>query len=118
MEKKKIKIITPNFKKADVFPDKIYTEHSNTKFIHICEKCEKEQILTPQEGFELGWDYPPKMYAFKVISPRTCGYCGIEGTVWWDICMEYKKFEELSEEQHKTMARILREPESIIVRGD
>ncbi len=116
MEKKRFKIQTPNFIKIDVFPNRIEPDYSDTKFIHICEKCGKEQILTPQEGFDLGWDYPPKMYAFKVISPRTCGNCGIEHTVWWDICLEHKKFEELTEEQHKTIARILQEPESIIVR--
>lgn len=116
MEKKKIKVKTPNFIKDDVFPNMIEAEYSNTKLLHICEKCGVRAILTPQEGFNLGWDYPPKMYAFKVISPRTCGNCGIEHTVWWDTCMENKKFEELSEEQHKTIARILKEPESIIVR--
>lgn len=89
--------------------------YRNTKFLHICEKCGEQAILTPQEGFELGWDYPPKMYAFKVVSPRTCGDCGIEHTVWWDISMEKKGFGELTEAQHKTIARILQEPESIIV---
>lgn len=31
---------------------------------HICEVCGVEEILTPETGFEAGWDYPPKMGAF------------------------------------------------------
>ena len=31
------------------------------KLRHICEVCGKEEILTPEEAFEKGWDYPPMM---------------------------------------------------------
>lgn len=30
------------------------------KLIHICEVCGKKEILTPEEAFEQGWDYPQK----------------------------------------------------------
>lgn len=53
------------------------------KYIHICEVCGKTEILTPEEAFEDGWDYPPKMGAFGLVSPRTCGNCGIMDTLWW-----------------------------------
>ncbi|WP_278745772.1 zinc-binding dehydrogenase [Ligilactobacillus agilis] len=28
------------------------------KFLHICEVCGKQDILTPEEGFQAGWDKP------------------------------------------------------------
>ena len=31
------------------------------KLIHICEVCGKTEILTPEEAFNEGWDYPPRM---------------------------------------------------------
>lgn len=31
------------------------------KLIHICEVCGKTEILTPEEAFNDGWDYPPRM---------------------------------------------------------
>ena len=30
------------------------------KLIHICEVCGKTEILTPEEAFNEGWDYPPR----------------------------------------------------------
>lgn len=117
---KKIKIRNPNFIETDVLQGRKQDikDYSNSKFLHICEKCGRQDILTPQKGFELGWDYPPKMSDFKMVSPRTCGDCGIEHTIWWDICLEHKNFEELTEAQHKTIARILQEPDSIIVKDE
>ena len=31
------------------------------KLIHICEVCGKKEIMTPEEAFLDGWDYPPRM---------------------------------------------------------
>ena len=28
------------------------------KLIHICEVCGKTEIMTPEEAFNDGWDYP------------------------------------------------------------
>jgi hypothetical protein len=80
---------------------------------HICEVCGKEELLTAEEGYDNGWDYPPKMGAFKVISPRTCGNCSIEGTLWWEMVHD-TPFEELSERHQETAIRITNEPESIL----
>ena len=30
------------------------------KLIHICEVCGKAKIMTPEEAFNEGWDYPPR----------------------------------------------------------
>ena len=84
---------------------------------HICEVCGKDELLTPQESFEAGWDYPPRMGQFGVISPRTCGDCPIDATVWWAAAVEHRAAEELTEAQIRTIARIQSEPESILPGG-
>lgn len=85
-----------------------------TPLRHICEVCGKDEILTPEEAFSAGWDYPPRMGSFGVISPRTCGSCGVESTVWWALAMENKAGDELTEAQMDTIVRIQSEPQSII----
>ena len=94
--------------------DKNDGEFADQKLLHICEVCGKQELLTPNEGFEQGWDYAPYMYPFKVISPRTCGNCGIDETVWFEIAVKHKTFESLSEKQKETVKRIYSEPESIL----
>ena len=84
---------------------------------HICEVCGKDEILTPEEAFTAGWDYPPRMGAFGVISPRTCGDCPMAGTVWWELMMAKKSASELTEDQLKTIERIQGEPASILPEG-
>ena len=37
------------------------------KLIHICEVCGKTEILTPEEAFNEGWDYPPRMGDFGIV---------------------------------------------------
>lgn len=83
------------------------------KLWHICEVCDKKLLLDLDEGYNSGWDYPPYMGAFGIISPRTCGDCGIEGTVWFALVLEKKPSSELSEKQQETIKRILGEPYSI-----
>lgn len=94
--------------------NKNYNEEQ--KLLHICEVCGKQEILTSEEGFKSGWDYAPRMYPFKVISPRTCNKCGIENTAWWQICVKKKAFEDLSNQHKETVARIYKEPDSILVK--
>ena len=48
---------------------------------HICEGCGKEEIIGREEAYGKGWDYPPKMGKFKLVSPRTCGKCSILTTL-------------------------------------
>ncbi|MCI8424633.1 MAG: DUF4248 domain-containing protein [Adlercreutzia sp.] len=85
------------------------------KLLHICEVCGKEEVLTPDEAFNQGWDYPPRMGAFGIVSPRTCGSCPINKTVWWDLVCEKKQTNELTPHQLETIVRILGEPVSIQV---
>ena len=88
----------------------------NEKLAHICEVCGKTKIMTPEEAFEDGWDYPPKMGAFGVISPRTCGDCLAKDTAWWALVCDKKGITELSQKQRETIKRIQGEPESIMPR--
>lgn len=82
---------------------------------HICETCGKTEIMESQEAFEKGWDYPPAMYKFGVISPRTCPNCTINTTLWWEISFNHTPIDKLNERHTATLARILNEPKSILV---
>ena len=84
------------------------------KLIHICEVCGKTEILTLEEVFNEGWDYPPRMGGFGIVGPRTCGDCPINLTVWWALVSEKKSVSELSQQQKETIKRIQGEPESIM----
>ena len=46
---------------------------NNREYIHICEVCGRREILTPEEGYEKGWDYPPSTCSFGSIAPRKYG---------------------------------------------
>jgi hypothetical protein len=81
--------------------------------IHICENCGKTAILDSVTAFMQGWDYPPHIGAFGVVSPRTCGNCLINTTLWWEIAINNTPVEELSPRHRDTLIRILFEPESI-----
>jgi len=97
--------LTSNFNSED---------YKDNRFLHICEVCGKREVLTPEEGYKAGWDYAPYMYPFKVISPRTCGNCGIQETAYWQIAVKGKLFDELTDKQKETVLRIYNEPESIL----
>ena len=85
------------------------------KLRHVCEVCGKEEVLTPDEAFEKGWDYPPRIGMFGVLSPRTCGDCAMADTIWWKLMYQNVKPEDLSDKDKLTLSRILNEPASILV---
>ncbi len=87
----------------------------NGKLLHVCEVCGRTEILTPQEAFDMGWDYPPTMGSFGIISPRTCPDCMMMDTVWASITLKGIKPDDLSDHQKQTIMRIVREPQSILV---
>lgn len=82
---------------------------------HICEVCGADEILTPSEAFEAGWDYPPRMGVFGVISPRVCPRCPMNRTVWWALAVDRLSPDQLSVTQQVVVARIFGEPGSIAV---
>lgn len=80
-------------------------------FEHHCEVCDLKLLLTPEIAFNLGWDYPPRMGAWGIISPRTCGNCTIDGTAWWALVALKTPVEELSDKHLATVHRIIQERE-------
>ncbi|WP_220456771.1 hypothetical protein [Changpingibacter yushuensis] len=77
------------------------------RFEHWCEARDTTAILTCEEAFEAGWDSPPRMGAWGVVSPRTCGDCGIEQTLWWALTVEKKSIDDCAPQQRQLLARIL-----------
>lgn len=90
----------------------------NGTLLHICEVCGKKAALTPKEAYDQGWDYPPMMGCFGVLSPRTCPNCNMMDTAWAALMLLGKKPEDLTEKQQETILRIVAEPDSILVKGE
>lgn len=107
------------------------------KLRYTCENCGRVEIYDdPEEAFQAGWDYPPRMGQFGVIGPRTCPNCAINTTLWWKLATgelsgiitsdDTRKINDriefsarqLSDHDKQTMLRILGEPESIMVEED
>ena len=89
------------------------------KLIHICEVCGKTEILTPEQAFNEGWDYPPRMGMFGVVSPRTCGDCSVVGTLWMALQSgKVKSISDMSPKQRAVLERIQNEPASITPKGE
>lgn len=84
------------------------------RFTHICEVCGKTELLTPEEAFEQGWDYPPRMGKFGVLSPRTCGSCAMVDTLYWKLVTGKLSTQNLDEHQRETLLRIQGEPETLL----
>lgn len=82
---------------------------------HICEACGVEKVMTPEQAYSEGWDYPPKMFPFGVLSPRTCGNCTIDKTLWWRLVTEGLDPKDLTEADLALIERVNNEPESIRV---
>lgn len=84
--------------------------------VHVCEVCGKSEILNSEDAFQAGWDYPPRMGAFGVVSPRTCGGCSINDTLWWALMVDKVSVDDLDVKQRETLKRILGEPETVLVK--
>ena len=89
------------------------------RFLHVCCSCHKREILSSEEAYEKGWDYPGKdgiyktvqNHGFAILAPRTCGDCGINQSLYWRMMAG----EELTNIDKETMERIQNEPGSLIV---
>lgn len=84
------------------------------KYKYICESCGEEQIYnTPEEAYQDGWDIPPYIGTYGVLSPRTCPYCTIENTVYWKVM--FSGSDHLSTHDIEVITRIKNEPDSLMV---
>lgn len=98
--------------------EELYKSMNTRPFWHYCEVCGKKEYITAEQAFNNGWDYPPQMGAFGVLSPRTCGDCGIMDTLWARKALIEKNsfFQkgDLDPKDQKILERILGEPESLL----
>lgn len=96
----------------------LYESMNTRPFWHYCEVCGKKEYITAQQAFDSGWDYPPLMGSFGLLSQRKCGKCGIKDTLWWKIQTSGKlpivMKAELSNAELRTWKRIKGEPESLL----
>ena len=88
-------------------------------FWHYCEVCGRKEFITAKDAFDTGWDYPPQMGYFGLLSPRTCGNCTIKDTLYMKINSP-GRFpvvieSELTPAELITWRRIKSEPESLLV---
>lgn len=86
------------------------------KLLHICEVCGLSEILESEVAFEAGWDYPPGVGVFGIVTPRTCPDCTMEETVWWALAIAKTPTSEMTSKQLETLKRISEERESILIK--
>ena len=79
---------TPN----DELMEKMEEAHRHPNTVdereYLCEVCGKKETLTEEAAYRAGWDYPPFIGLWAVVSPRTCPNCGIEQTAYWHVLRE------------------------------
>ncbi|WP_084125157.1 hypothetical protein [Demequina sp. NBRC 110054] len=80
-------------------------------FEHWCEVCGRTEMLTSRQAYDAGWDFPPMMGVFGVISGRQCPSveCTIEKTAWWALAVEKTPVDDLPARHLVTVMRILAE---------
>ena len=92
--------------------EKLVEATKHIRFWHYCDACGKKELLTADEAYNQGWDYPPGIYEFRLFTPRTCGDCQITGSLYWKIVVEKKT--QLTEDEKASFMRIMNEPESLM----
>lgn len=85
------------------------SDSPTTTIIHWCERCGREELLESEQAHTLGWDFPPRMGSWGVVSPRTCPTCPMKATVWWALAIDKLSIDDLTPRQRRTVGRILDE---------
>lgn len=98
--------------------EQLIQETKHIRFWHYCEVCGKKELLTADEAFEQGWDYPPGIYFFRLLTPRKCGNCPITETLSIKLATGKKSLSELTDSEWETVKRIMNEPESLMPTED
>lgn len=82
-----------------------------------CETCGKKETLTDEQAYQQGWDYPPFIGQWGVVSPRTCSACLIDTTAYWAIVTTKGPVDisALDERHQRTLKRIAMEPHRDII---
>ena len=90
--------------KAQAHPD---NENVN---VYVCETCGREDRCTEEEAYQAGWDYPPFIGLWTVVSPRPCPNCVIDTTAYWFLLNRKADDSTPIPERHMaTLKRILAE---------
>lgn len=85
------------------------------KYKYICEVCGTEEIFdAPEDGYKAGWDYPPLIGEYGILSPRTCPDCTVNQTVWWKV----QESDDLNAHDIEVIERIKGEPDNVIIEVD
>ncbi len=98
--------------------EQLIQKTKHIRFWHYCEVCGKKELLTADDAFEQGWDYPPGIYFFRLLTPRKCGDCSITKTLWWKFVTGEKNLSDLTDSEWETLKRIQNEPESLMPTED
>lgn len=81
-------------------------------FEYECEVCHVKEVLSEAEAYNKGWDYPPFMGLWGIVSPRTCPSCMMTDTAWWYIIQHQGDVTQMPENHIATVKRVLAERES------
>lgn len=99
--------------------EKLFESMNTRPFWHYCEVCGKKEYITAEQAYMSGWDYPPHIGMFGILSPRTCGNCSDMDTLWARIVAKGQSYiiseTDLNDSELKTLRRIKNEPESLLV---
>ena len=96
------------FRKTPMPPNK----EKKMKHVYVCEVCGKTETLTEEEAYNEGWDYPPFMGTYGVLSARTCPDCPIEKTLWYRSLTGSATLENLTKKDKDLLTRIFMEREN------
>lgn len=74
---------------------------------YLCEVCGRRETLTEEAAYNSGWDYPPFIGKWGIVSPRTCGNCAMTDTAWWYLITQGPS--DLPPHHMETVKRIVAE---------
>lgn len=74
----------------------------------ICEVCGLTEMLTDELAYTSGWDYPPFVGVWAIISPRACPDCDMTDTAWWALQTGTSP-DDLTDKQKEAVERIIYE---------
>jgi hypothetical protein len=78
------------------------------KYKYECEACGRVDECPEEEAYQAGWDYPPFVGAWGIVSPRTCPNCLIDQSAYWYL-LNRQENDPIPENHVKTLLRILEE---------
>ena len=99
---------------AGKYPDYRWIGPEPERVWHLCEQCGRRELLTPQEAYDAGWDYPPRMGMFGIVGQRNCPRCLLHKSLWGRLVLEKSAdLHHLCPHDLDALGRILMEPESL-----